>query len=118
MKKQDNYHFTIDSIWFKERETGICIFGECFNLITNEKKSIDLIYGFFSAISVFAEQLFDEDISFIEMSRRKFYFKKSPNFVFIISVSIKGLISNKKIKYLINFISKEFTTQYNSDFEK
>jgi len=118
IKKYRNGKILIESIWILEKQSGICIFEENYNAIKNQKVSIDLICGFLSAISLLAVETFDELINCIELSKRKVYFKSTSNFVFIFTILKKKGFNNKKLIDLINFISNEFTNQFNTDFER
>lgn len=117
IKKHNNSKMLIESVWVLEKNSGICIFEQNYGMIKNEKISIDLICGFLSAISLLAVEVFDESINYIELSKRKIYFKNTTNFVFIFSILNKGRLNTKKIINLINSTSDEFNTQFNSDFE-
>ena len=118
MKSSKPEHELIESLWVLERNSGICLFEENFEKDATNGISIDLICGFLSAISVIAVEAFEEDIKYIELSRRKLFFKNTANFVFITSIRNQKRLNHQKVKNLMDQISNEFMERFDINFKR
>ena len=114
-KRRENRYF--ENLWIIERKSGICIFNQNFKCLKKKHLSIDLICGFLSAISMLASEAFAEDIKYIKLSNSKLYFKRTMNFLFVLSIHNENRFNSHKIKTLINDISDLFVFYYDKDFE-
>lgn len=118
IKNSKPQNILIESFWVLERTSGICLFEENLEKDATNGISIDLICGFLSAISVIAVEAFEEDIKYIELSRRKLFFKNTDNFVFITSIKNQKRLNHQKVKNLIDQISNEFIAKFDINFER